>query len=235
MSILSMRHGASVAARAGTTSSGSRDLEQGGRDDPGQPAEADFSHLFRSEGLVSDVDLRVDVAKNYSRYVAGDEEVSVRTSLHGAGASMAFVRGSRNRTAGSFEQVTDNDVMMNVVNSVEETVEGGVHLKANFSAEGMVGGAYVNTIAGVYLRLAAWVDFLAWGGWSDVDAIRCELSLLMIRSHFLYAHAAGVRVTMAARLIDDFQIRSLHHGAFTISGATYLEAGDPAGGIHNEA
>ena len=234
MSIASIRHGGSVAARAGTTSSGAPDVEQGGgRDDA--PSQPDYSHLFRSESLVSDVDLRVDVTKNYSRFIAGDEDVSVRSSILGTYNSMAFMRGSRDRTAGSFEHSTDNDIMMTVQNSVVETVNGGVHLMAAFSAEAMIGGAYVNTIAGPYLRLAGWVDFLAWGGWAEADAVRCELSLLMIRSHFAYAHAAGVRVTMAARLIDDFQTRSINSSAVSISGTTYMEAGDPAGGVHNEA
>ena len=80
--------------------------------------------------------------------------------------------------------------------------------QAVFAAEAIVGGAYTNTIAGPYLRLAGWVDFLAWGGWAEVDTIRAELSLLMIRSHVGYAHAAGVRLLMASRLVDDFQNRT---------------------------
>lgn len=191
--------------------------------------------MFRYESMVSDADLRVDVAKNYSRYVAGDEEVSVRTATVGANGAMSFIRGSRDRTAGSFEQISSHEVTMKAEESYVENVEGGVHVKAALGAEAMIGGAYAHTILGPYMRLAGWVDFMAWGGWADVDAIRLELSLLMIRSHFGYAHAAGLRATMASRLIDDFQTRTiLLSSALAINGATYMEVGDPAGGIHNE-
>ena len=194
----------------------------------------DYSHLFRSEGLVSDVDLRVDVAKNYSRFVAGDEDISLETSVQGANANMSFIRGSRTRSAGSFEHITGKELMMTVANSVEETVHGGVHLKAVLSAEAIVGGAYANTIAGPYLRVAGWVDSMAWGGWAEADAQRAELSLLMIRSHMGYAHAATVRGIMASSLIDDFQTRTENFGMFTQTGATYQDAGAPGGGIYNE-
>ena len=195
------------------------------------------SHLFRNESLVSDADLRVDIAKNYERYVAGDEEISVKTATLGANGFMAFMRGTRDRTAGSFRQRTsDSEVTMTVKHSVDETVEGGVLQQAVFSAEAMIGGAYANTIlGGPYMRLAAWVDSMAWGAWAEADVVRLELSLLMIRSHFGYAHAAGLRLTMASRLIDDFQTRSISKGTWSISGTTYMEAGDPAGGVQNEA
>ena len=211
---------------------------QGGAENPDTShiPRQDTSHLFRSESLVSDADLRVDVAKSYLRFVGGDEEVSVKTATLGAGGSMTFDRGSRDRTAGSFEQlVTSSEVTMSVSDSVEETVEGGVDQKAAFSAEAIIGGAYAHTIVGgPYMRLAAWVDFMAWGGWAEADVTRVEISLLMIRSHFGYAHAAGLRLTMASRLIDDFQTRTMNKSALSISGTTYMEASDPAGGVQNE-
>lgn len=199
--------------------------------------EASVSHLFRKESLVSDADLRVDTAKKYMRFVAGDEEVSVRTSVLGVNRSMTFTRGSRDRTAGSYVQHTHSDeVTLAIGDSVEETVEGGVHQKAAFSAEAMIGGGYAHTVlGGPYVRIAGWVDSMVWGGWGEVDSIRMELSLLMIRSHFGYAHAAAVRTTMASRLIDDFQTRAIHaHLPLQIKGTTYLEAGDPSGGVQNE-
>ena len=204
-------------------------------DSEGGSESQDYSHLFRSEGLVSDVDLRVDVAKSYSRHVVGNEEISLKSSVQGANSNMTFMRGSRDRTAGSFEHITGDEVIMNVGDAVRETVNGGVHLMAAMAAEALIGGAYVNTIAGPYLRLAAWTDFLVWGGWAEADMIRCELSALMIRSHVGYAHAAGVRVTLAARLVDDFQVRTENFATFYESGMTYQDAGAPGGGIHNEA
>ena len=37
------------------------------------------------------------------------------------------------------------------------------------------------------------------------------------------------------RLIDDFDLRTLNQGVITMTGNLYMEAGDPAGGISNEA
>ena len=235
MSVFSARHGAT----AGATSAGGASAQVVDKVEelhPNRIPRQATSHLFRNESLVSDADLRVDTSKDYLRFVDGDEEVSVRTASLGANGSMTFARGSRDRTAGSFRQrTTDSEVTLGVANSVEETVEGGVHQKAVFSAEAMIGGAYAHTIlGGPYVRLAGWVDCMAWGGWAEADVTRLELSLLMIRSHFGYAHAAGLRLTMASRLIDDFQTRTINSGAFSISGATYMEAGDPAGGVQNE-
>lgn len=195
----------------------------------------DQSLLFRNEGLVSDADVRIDVAENFTRYVAGNDDVSLETSMQGVNGSLAVIRGSRTRTVGDYERVTDDDEMLSVGSSVRETVSGGVRLQALISAEALVGGAYVNTIAGPYLRLAGWVDFLAWGGWAEIDVVRAELSLLMIRSHVGYAHAAGVRMTLAARLVDDFQMRTERFGIFVQSGTTHQDAGMPGGGVHLEA
>ena len=57
-----------------------------------------------------------------------------------------------------------------------ETAHGRVTLTAEYSAEAIVGGggAYINTITHAYLRIAGWIDCMAWGGWVEADAIRCE-------------------------------------------------------------
>ena len=195
----------------------------------------DYSHILRSEGMVSDVDLGIDVAKNYSKYVVGDEDVAVKSTVQDAKSHMTFMRGSRARTAGSLNQTTDREIMMNIVDSVREEVNGPVHLTAALSAEAMIGGAYVHTIKGPYLRLAAWVDFMVWGGWAEVDAIRTELSIMMIRSHVGYAHAALLRATVTSLLVDDFQTRTENFGIFGSNGATHLETGTPGSGVDNSA
>ena len=195
----------------------------------------DYSHLLRSEGLVSDADLRVDVADKYARNIVGNEEISLESSEFRTRGTMTFSRGARSRTVGKYTRTTDNDEILLIGDRVEETVAGGVHLKAKMSAEALIGGAYVNTIAGPYLRIAGWVDSLTWGGWAEVDVVRAELSALMIRSHVGYAHAAGIRLTMASRLIDDFQTRTENFGILGESGTTHQEAGAPGGGINNEA
>ena len=204
-------------------------------DDSAETGSEDYSHLFRSEGLVSDVDLRVDVADNFMRYVAGNENIEVDVDRLEADAAIVIVRGARTRHVESYKRLTGHEEMVTVGERIEETVHGGVHQKALFAAEAIVGGAYTNTIAGPYLRLAGWVDFLAWGGWAEIDTIRAELSLLMIRSHVGYAHAAGVRVTMASRLIDDFQTRTENWLLSSDTTTTHTDAGGPGGGINNEA
>ena len=195
----------------------------------------DYSHLFRSEGLVSDVDLRVDVADSFNRYVAGNEHIEVDAFGLYVDAPIVVSRGSRTRHVDSYKRVTLHEEMVMARERITETVHGGVHQKALFAAEAIVGGAYTNTIAGPYLRAAGWVDFLAWGGWAEIDTIRAELSLLMIRSHVGYAHAAGARLIMASRLVDDFQNRNETFAVSSIQTTTYTDAGAPGGGITNEA
>ena len=195
----------------------------------------DYSHLFRREGIVADVHLRVDVAHNFARFVAGDEEITVDVDESVSDASMDLSRGARTRVVGDYKRTVIRQDTVMVGERIEETVHGGVHQMAKFAAEGIVGGAYANTIAGPYLRTAGWVDFLAWGGWAEADVVRAELSLLMIRSYVGYAHAAGVRATAASRLIDDFQNRTETFGILNESGTSYTDAGAPGGGTTNEA
>ncbi len=139
-----------------------------------ESGEEDYSHLFRSEALVSDVDLRVDVADNFSRYVAGNEDIELDSDTVLAGESMTIVRGARTRHVGDYKRTTYWEEMLAIGERYTETVHGGVHQKALFAAEAIVGGAYTNTIAGPYLRLAGWVDFLGVGrlGGSRFDSFR---------------------------------------------------------------
>ena len=194
----------------------------------------DYTHLFRSEGFVSDVDLRVDVAENLSRVVGGNEDIVLKADLTETKGPMTVTRGARTRVVDEHRKVVHHEETI-MANRVEETVHGGVHHKALFAVEAIVGGAYANTIAGPYLRLAGWVDFLAWGGWAEIDTVRSELSLLMIRSHVGYAHAALLRVTVASRLVDDFQTRTENFMVFLQSGTSHTDAGAPGGGVTNEA
>lgn len=202
----------------------------------GDTAEArDYTHLFRSESLVSAVDLRVDVADSYSRLVAGDEDVELDVDELVADAPVTVSRGARTRRVGKYTRETGHEEVITVGRRIDETVHGGVHQKVRFAAEAMVGGAYANTIVGPYLRLAGWTDFLAWGGWAEVDLVRAELSLLMLRSHFSYAHATVARSTLASRLIDDFQTRTETFATLSESGVLYSDAASPGGGVTNTA
>lgn len=195
----------------------------------------DYSHLFRAEGIVSDVDVRVDVARSFRRLVAGDEDVEVDLEQTYTGAPAVVTRGARDRHAGEYVRRTEGEELVAMSQSYTETVHGPAHLMAKVSAEGMIGGAYVNTIAGIYLRLAAYVDFLVWGGWAEIDMVRAEMSLLMIRSHMGYAHAAVMRTVLAGRLVDDFFARTENFLILMDSGNAYTDLGSPGGGISNEA
>ena len=189
--------------------------------------------MLRAEGLVSRADLRVDVASEVSRLIADDEttELEGDHTTHARG-DYQIVRGRRSRRVGGrYERHVAHSDMFMLDGAVEEKAEGGVHLMATVDAEVIMGGAYVNTIAGAYVRVAGWADFLAWGGWLEADAVRVELALTMIRSHWFYAHAAGARVTNATGLVDDFTTRIESWGVLTNNQTTMTDAGSPGGGI----
>ena len=201
----------------------------------GEGEEKDYSHLFRREALVSSVDLRIDVADQFSRLVAGDDSIDVDVDELVADAPVAVSRGTRSRRVGRYRRTTGHEELVTIGKRYDETVHGGVHQKTKLAAEAIVGGAYVNTIAGPYLRLAGWTDYLVWGGWAEADVVRAELSLVMLRSHFAYAHAIGVRSTMASRLVDDFQFRTETFGTLKESGLTHSDVGSPGSGVTNHA
>lgn len=195
----------------------------------------DFEKIFRSESFVTESDLRVETARTMRRTVIGNETIEVDYhKLHSKG-DLTAMRGQRERTVGRFVRSVDNEDTYAVEESWTETVGGGVNVQIAFASDVMVGGAYVQVLAGPVMRMAAWIDYLAWGGWAEIDVIRVEMALAMIRSHAGYAHAAGVRATIASRLIDDFQNRNEIFGVFSESGATYSMAGAPGGGVVMEA
>ena len=81
------------------------EIETTDEDNAGGAADGseDYSHLFRRERGVADVDLRVDVAENFSRFVTGNEEFQVDVDEAVAGADMNFSRGAYTNTiAGAY-------------------------------------------------------------------------------------------------------------------------------------
>ena len=129
--------------------------------------------IFRNESFVTDVDRRYDTASRYERIVLGDDRIALdemRTHIRG---KVVQQYGERSRAARRFKRTTDNQETFLVGNRYEETVHGPVTLTAEYSAEAIVGGAYINTITHAYLRIAGWIDCMAWGGWVEADAIRC--------------------------------------------------------------
>lgn len=195
-----------------------------------------FERLFRNEGLVSKADLRVDVAKTIARIVVEDATVDLdEASLHARG-NLRLSRASRVReVTGNYVSRVEHSHTNMIGMAVEERVEGGVDYRMQRDHDFILGGAYFNTIAGPFVRLCAWADFLAWGGWLEVDTIRIDIAGLMIHSYMFLAYATLARVTVTPTLVDDFTMRMENFGMFieNYSGVTHL--GGPGSGGTMEA
>ncbi len=197
--------------------------------------EDEIRRIFREEAIVAEADLRVDVARAISRLVVRDAETTVNEKTLRARGNYQMSRGSRDRVvAGNYERKVAGDEIVKPGMVVEEYVNGGADLKAQVESEAIIGGAYVNTIGGIYLRMAAWVDYLVWGGWAEADVTRVEIAGLMIRSYMAYTHAIGARATLCSRLIDDFMTRVETIGTLTETYASKIHVGSPAGGVKLE-
>lgn len=171
--------------------------------------------LFRGEVAILEADMRADIANHCSHTTMGTEEVFLeRRSITHTHGDLSIIHGERYRKAGSYErEVGDQDVAL-VRDSVKEEVRGPVDLRMQVESEAIVGGAYANTIVGVYNRMCAWADFMAWGGWVEADAVRTEISGVAIRSYCLYMHNLLMRVVRADILCDDFSVRTENFGIF---------------------
>lgn len=214
----------------GTSETNPQGSERLGTLGAGAAAAADVARLIRDESAVSEADLRVDVARQVMRYTQKDEEESVASKSVSTRGPLQIYRGGRTRTVhGNYTRRVDGDETVQAA-SLDERVHGGVDYKAKIESEAMVGGAYVNTVAGVYLRIAGWADYLAWGGWVEADVNRIEIAGVMIRSYMNYVHAAGVRVMAASRLVDDFLTRTENFGTLTESYGSRSHTGGPDGG-----
>ena len=206
-------------------------MDNGGN---GSANDVDISRLFRREGIVSDADLRVDVAREISAMILGDErERLVNKTVHVRGGSAVSAGSRERRVEGNLVSHVHTD-NVNAASRLDETVLGRVDLRAQVESESIVGGAYINMITGGFMRMAAWVDYLVWGGWLEADVIRMEVGAGMIRSYMGYVHAAGVRVMAAATLVDDYSNRTELFAACTdnTTGDDYLIA--PGGGTSLE-
>ena len=212
-------------------------LRPGDASDDALPSEdsAIVERIFRNESFVTDTDRRYDTASRYERIVLGDDRIALdemRTHIRG---KVTQQYGERSRSVRRFKRTTDNEETFLVGNRYEETAHGRVTLTAKYSAEAIVGGAYINTITHAYLRIAGWIDCMAWGGWVEADAIRCEIALLMIHSYVGYAHATLARLTLASRMVDDYVNKYEMFGVLDDSGVNRIELGGPGSGIENEA
>lgn len=191
--------------------------------------------LFRREGIVSDVDVRVDLAKTVSRVILDDETVDLDSRSTHVRGSLAVSRGELDqRVAGNYSSTLNADTRM-IPGTVKEVVNGGVEVRAQLESETLMAGAYVNTLTGPHLRLCGWADYLAWGGWVEADLVRCEIAGAMIRAYWLYAHAVGARLLRAMILVDDFEKRIETFGVLVDMDLVHMDIRSPGGGDLLEA
>ena len=188
--------------------------------------------ILREEALVTDGELRVEVARVLQRSVTGDEDVKLYEKKISTRGAWSMTRASRSQTVeADYRQRTARTEILMFDGSYTETVEGGVYQNASVEAEHIVGGAYTGNWFGPILRTVAFCDFLAWGGWADADATRIEIAGLSIRAYMGYAHAAALRVIKAGALIDDWQARTETFGTFVDNQTdAILLGGGPSGG-----
>ena len=187
---------------------------------------------FHNEALVSKADLRVDVAREVSQLIEEDENVFLTSQETYVRGSYFMKRndGRDREVTGNYERHIEKGETLMIGESIREVVNGGVDLRATLESESMMGGAYLNTITGAYLRIAAWSDCLAWGGWVEADVTRIEMSGVMIRAYCAYIHAAGIRLSLIGRLVDDFVTRIENFGFFMDSGGQKIHLGSPGSG-----
>lgn len=227
------------------TGSEDQDTDQGNgaeTQDGGSPS-VDPARLFRQECLISDVDLRVDIAYEIQKTVIGGESVELQDKIVNGKANFSYARGGRETVVrGSYTRdVTgDESYAMGVIGAARpatltETVSGGVNMILEGEHEAILGGAYLNTLIGAYLRTCVWSDGLFWGGWVETDVVRVEMAALSIRSYMGYAHVNGARVVLAHAYIDDYMVRTEIFGAFIDRETMKADVCPPGSGTTLEA
>ena len=192
----------------------------------------EVARMFRREALVSDADLRIDLAERVDRFVAGDASAELeRARVHVRGDADER-HGERDRhVAGKYERSVHRNDTFSVGEHYAERFEGGVEYRARVENQAIVGGAYAGVVAGACLRISGWVDYLGWGAWSEADAARIEIAGVMARSQLAHCHFAGARVVRATSLIDDFANRIENFSAGTETYGTAIHIGAPGSGV----
>ena len=195
-------------------------------------SEEEVERLFRREVLVSDADLRIDLAERMDRFVAGDDSTELeRARVHVRGDSDEVCGERERHVTGKFERSVDRMDVFDVGEHYEERFEGGVDLHASVESQSIVGGAYTGVVAAPCLRISGWVDYLGWGAWSEADAARVEIAGVMVRSQLAHCHMAGARVVLATSLIDDFATRIENFSAGADTYGTAIHIGAPGSGV----
>ncbi len=202
----------------------------------------DMTRLYRREVVITDADLRLDVAGYVQRIVTDDLTVSLGTEQRDYRNQLTISRGARDvtigggtdrwgfTTTGTYKSTVYHSDMRLIGDELVDNVTGDMILKAKIESETLMAGAYVNTLSGVYLRVCAWADFLCWGGWVEVDLARIEIAGAMIRAYWAYAHAMLARVTRGSIYVDDFENRVESFLILSDSEMTDFDIGAPGSG-----
>ena len=187
---------------------------------------------IRHDAAVVNVDMRVEAAKDIMRYIKDDDEVSLQDKTMHARGDMAILRGSRSReVTGDYESRVKGNRNTTVKGTVSEQVTGEVRQNSPDGSQTIMAGGYFNFTRGPYVRLCAWADCLAWGGWCEVDVARLEIAAVMIRSYWAYGHAGIARITQARVFVDEFQTRTEQFGVTNDSALSRVNVGV----VQNEA
>lgn len=203
---------------------------EGGTDDQEPEDDPDTERILRENALITDGELRIEVARVLERSVSGDETVLLRSRTARFHGGLQIARQSRaTEVHGDYIEHTGSSNIIAMGDSMSETVNGGIFQQASVEAEHIMGGAYTGTWLGPILRTVAWSDYLAWGGWADTDATRVEMAGLAIRSYMGYAHTANTRVIKATSLIDDWILRTETFGTFIDNQLDAVVLGGPGG------
>ncbi len=193
----------------------------------------DATRIFRRERIISNAELRVEVARRVARNILGSEDITLESKqVENTGEDGTHItRGGRDRTVtGSYTRTLTGSDTFTIGASVTEEARSGVNHTMSSEAESIVGGAYTNVVTGAYMRLAAWCDFLAWGGWVEADVVRIEISAAAIRAYWSYNHAAGAKITVCGKLVDDFRMRNETQSILMDKTVSSADVGTPGSG-----
>ena len=190
----------------------------------------DDDTLFRKEGLISEVDLRVDVTRNMSRTVKGEESIKLSEdkSIHSRG-NYTVTRASRTRrVGGDYERsIATADNYTITGGQIFEQVDNGVNYVARQEQQIIMAGPYVNTVAGPAMHIGAWLDALIWGGYMEADGVRIELSATAVRSYMTSAHVSAMRIMRTNRLMYDIGTQTFNTTTKVKRRETYILVGTP--------
>ena len=209
--------------------SGSGSSGGGGSGAGSSSGSLDVTRLYRREVVITDADLRLDIAGYVQRIVSDDLTVSLDSEARTYRNQLTLSRGARDVSVnGTYSSHVVHSDMRLIGDKIVDTVTGDMVLKAQIESETLMAGAYVNTLSGAYLRVCAWADFLCWGGWVEVDLCRIEIAGAMIRAYWAYAHAMLIRLTRGSIYVDDFEHRMEVFGFLDDSHMTKFHVGTPS-------